>query len=157
LLGYKSRYAGKLNRFADYNAGRYSSRKAAFQWVVSSIDGTDLVLDGELLIDRGQVVSSRTSQSERAIIRIDQKFGLGLGTKTIRKDLSREKEFEFTETATCKNTVEVYKSKYGTDPPFARVPQIKLESVKLDRPLTTEWFARRVERRCRRCLGRVGR
>jgi hypothetical protein len=157
LLGYKSGYTRKLHRFADYNAGRYSSRNAAFQWVVSTIDGSNLVLDGDLLIYRGQAISPRTSQSERAVIRIDQKLGLGLGAKTIRQDLSREKEFEFTETATYKNTVEVYKSKYGIEPPFARVPQINLESVKLDRPLTTEWFARRVDRRYRRCLGRVGR
>ncbi|MGJ8570367.1 MAG: DUF1615 family protein [Hoeflea sp.] len=157
LLGYKSGYSRKLHRFADYNAGRYSSRNAAFQWVVSTIDGADLVLDGDLLIYREQAISPRTSQSERAINRIDQKFGLGLGTKAIRKDLSREKEFEFTETATYKKTVAVYRSRYGIDPPFARVPQIKLESVKLDRPLTTEWFARRVDRRYRLCMGRVGR
>lgn len=156
LLGYQSGYASKLHRFADYNAGRYSSRNAAFQWVVSKIDGAELVLDGDLLIYRGQSISSRTSQSERAINRIDKKHGLGLGAKAIRHDLGREKEFEFTETATYVKLIEVYRSNYGTDPPFARVPQIKLESVKLDRPLTTEWFARRVDHRYRRCLGRIG-
>jgi uncharacterized protein DUF1615 len=156
LLGYQSGYASKLHRFADYNAGRYSSRNAAFQWVVSKIDGAALVLDGDLLIYQGQSTSSRISQSERAINRIDKKLGLGLGAKAIRQDLSREKEFEFTETATYLNMVRIYRSNYGTDPPFARVPQIQLESVKLDRPLTTEWFARRVDRRYRRCLGRIG-
>ncbi len=156
LLGYQSGYASKLHRFADYNAGRYSSRNAAFQWVVSKIDGAALVLDGDLLIYQGQSTSSRISQSERAINRIDKKLGLGLGAKAIRQDLNREKEFEFTETATYLHMVRIYRSNYGSDPPFARVPQIQLESVKLDRPLTTEWFARRVDRRYRRCLGRIG-
>jgi hypothetical protein len=156
LLGYKSGYSNKLHRFADYNAGRYSSRNAAFQSVLSKLDDGDLVLDGDLLIYRGQSISSRTSQSERALNRIDKKFGLGLGAKAIRQDLRREKAFDFTETATYIKLIGIYKLQYGIDPPFARVPQIKLESVKLDRPLTTEWFARRVDRRYRRCLARVG-
>jgi len=32
------------------------------------------------------------------------------------------------------------------------VPQIRLESPKITRKLTTEWFARRVDERYQRCL-----
>lgn len=156
LLGYKSGYTRKLHRFADYNAGRYSSRNAAFQSAVSKIDGSSLTLDGDLLIYRGPAISARTSQTERAIVRVDQRLALGLGAKRIRDDLSQEKQYRFIETATFKKITGTYRLRYGTEPPFARVPQIDLESVKLDRPLTTEWFARRVEHRYRRCLGRLG-
>ena len=42
--------------------------------------------------------------------------------------------------------------------PLARavLPKIELHSPKITRPLTTEWFARRVEERWTRCLGRTG-
>jgi hypothetical protein len=36
--------------------------------------------------------------------------------------------------------------------PRALVPNIRLQSVKISRKLTTEWFARRVDDRYRRCL-----
>ena len=155
LLGYRSGYTRKIHRFADYNAGRYSSRNAAFQWVVSQIDGSELALDGDLLIYRGQEVSSAVSKTERAIVRVSGTHSLGLSAEEIRKDLRLEKVFEFTKTATFNSMRALYKATFGLDPPFARVPRIKLESVKLDRPLTTAWFAKRVEGRYRRCLGRI--
>lgn len=155
LLGYQSGYTQKLHRFADYNAGRYSSRNAAFQWVVSELDGAVLVLDGDLLAYRGQVASAAKSKTELAVIRIDNQLDLGLGERRIRKDLSREKAFDFTSTTAYERIYGSYTARYGRVPPFARVPQIDLESVKLDRPLTTEWFARRVEARYRRCMKRT--
>ena len=155
LLGYRSGYTEKVHRFADYNAGRYSSRNAAFQWAVSRLDGRDLGLDGDLLIYRGQDVSAAKSRTEQAIIRIAEARGLALDPRQVRQDLRMEKDFGFTATPTYTRVTGLYRATYGEDPPFARIPEIRLESVKLDRPLTTAWFAKRVDGRYRRCLSRV--
>lgn len=155
LLGYRSGYSDKVHRFADYNAGRYSSRNAAFQWAVSRLDGRDLDLDGDLLIYRGQDVSAARSRTEQAIIRLAETRGLALNAWQVRQDLREEKDFGFTETPTYSRVVGLYRSTYGEEPPYARIPEIRLESVKLDRPLTTAWFAKRVDGRYRRCLSRV--
>ena len=40
--------------------------------------------------------------------------------------------------------------------PRAVLPRIRLQSPKITRPLTTEWFARRVDERFQRCLARAG-
>ncbi|HEY0857130.1 MAG TPA: DUF1615 family protein, partial [Albitalea sp.] len=39
--------------------------------------------------------------------------------------------------------------------PRAMVPRIALQSPKITRKLTTQWFANRVDERHRRCLSRV--
>jgi len=155
LLGYKSGYAKKIHRFADFNAGRYASRNAAFQWAIARMSGEPLALDGDLLIYAGQEVSARVSKTERAILGLAETHDLGLTAQTVRANLRLEKAYEFIETRLFQSLRALYKRKFGSDPPFARLPEIRLESVKLDRPLTTAWFAKRVDWRYRRCLNRV--
>ncbi|WP_420409059.1 DUF1615 family protein [Hoeflea sp.] len=155
LLGYRSGYTRKVHRFADYNAGRYASRNAAFQWALSRIGGKELSLDGDLLIYRDRKPSSTRSATERALLKIAQAHDLRLISHDIRRDLLREKEFGFTDTATFKAVSALYRSLFGRPAPFARLPEIKLESVKIDRQLTTAWFARRVDGRYKACMNRL--
>jgi hypothetical protein len=142
LLDYPVSYDSMLYRFADFNAGRYASRNAAFQQAVSSLGKTRLAIDGDLLIEG----SSEPSQTELAV----RKLATGLSERQIRRDLERGTEHEFEETELYRKVFEL------ADPrgpaPRALVPTIRLQSVKISRKLTTEWFARRVDGRYRRCL-----
>ena len=142
LLDYPVSYDSMLYRFADFNAGHYASRNAAFQQAVSSLSRTRLAIDGDLLREG----SSEPSQTELAV----RKLGTGLDERQIRRALERGTGHEFEETELYRKVFELAD---GRGPaPRAVVPSIRLQSVKISRNLTTDWFARRVDDRYRRCL-----
>ena len=142
LLDYPVSYDSMLYRFADFNAGHYASRNAAFQQAVSVLSKTRLAIDGDLLREG----SSEPSQTELAV----RKLGIGLGERQIRRDLERGTEHEFEQTELYRKVFELADARGPA--PRALVPNIRLQSVKISRKLTTEWFARRVDDRYRRCL-----
>lgn len=142
LLDYPVSYDSMLYRFADFNAGHYASRNAAFQQAVSVMSKTRLAIDGDLLREG----SSEPSQTELAV----RKVNLGLSERQIRRDLEQGTEHEFEQTEVYRKVFELADARASA--PRAAVPNIRLESVKISRKLTTEWFARRVDDRYRRCL-----
>jgi hypothetical protein len=142
LLDYPVSYDSMLYRFADFNAGHYASRNAAFQQAVSVLSKTSLAIDGDLLREG----SSEPSQTELAV----RKLGLGPGDRQIRRDLEHGTEHGFEETELYRKVFELADARGRA--PRALVPRIRLQSVKISRKLTTEWFAKRVDDRYRRCL-----
>jgi hypothetical protein len=152
LLDYPASYDGYLYRFADFNAGHYASRNAAFQKAVAETSGVALELDGDLVrYDKGRV-SGEAGATELATRVLAQR--LDMGAAEIRRDLELGKLREFEESRLYSRLFALAERQAGKPAPRAVMPQITLQSPKTTRKLTTEWFARRVADRYRGCLGR---
>jgi hypothetical protein len=153
LLDYPAAYTRVLYRFADYNAGRYASRNAAFQSAVTQLSGIPLEPDGDLLrYENGKPVREPGS-TELALRVLSRRIGLDNGE--IRRDLGHEKEREFEETRLYKRVFELADAASRKPAQRALVPKISLRSPKITRHLTTEWFANRVDSRYQACLRRL--
>jgi hypothetical protein len=150
LLDYESPYDRMLFRFADFNAGHYASRNAGFQGAVSLLSGTRLVLDGDLLLHGSD--ASQASKTELAVRKLASR--VDLDESQIRRDLERGEDASFNKSRLYERVFELADRKQGRAVPRAVVPVIRLQSPKITRKLTTEWFANRVEQRYQRCLGR---
>ena len=154
LLDYPVSYNRMLYRFADYNAGRYSSRNAAVQSLLSQLTGQKLDPDGDLLrYKAGEPVSPRTepSQAWRALLALQGE--LGINAAQIERDLKLEKLFAFEQSPTYRRLYQLA-DKRGLKPAREQLPDIDLNSPKISRKLTTAWFADRCEARYRACLAR---
>ncbi len=147
LLGYPAAYDRYLYRFADFNAGQYASRNAAFQSAVSSASGVPLALDGDLLAyDNVKAVGSTELAVRVLATRLD------LGDAAIHRALEQGKSRDFESTSLYRRVYGLAEQTEGHALPRAVVPRIQLQSPKITRSLTTEWFANRVDERFRRCL-----
>lgn len=153
LLGYESGYTQKIHRFADFNAGRYASRNAAFQAVIAELLNSKLATDGDLLSYGGDGKPAATvSNSEKAVNAVAEKYRLGLSAAKIRTDLLQEKTFAFNDTATYRAINQQYQKLKGKQTPYALVPKIVLNSEKTSNILTTEKFANTVNGRYQQCM-----
>ncbi|WP_333583860.1 DUF1615 domain-containing protein [Rivihabitans pingtungensis] len=151
LLDFPADYPDMRYRFADFNAGRYSSRNAAFQAAVSRLSGMKLALDGDLLIYRDGAPSSSTSSTQLALERLEGR--LGMSRAEVSRDLRLEKTPAFSQSALYQKVFALA----GGHAARAVMPQIQLVSPKITRKLTTEWFADRVDGRYKACLAREAR
>lgn len=148
LLGYQTPYTRKVYRFADYNAGRYASRNAAFQNAVSIVTGIPLALDGDLL-DPGAPLD-RPGQTERAVRAMAN--DRDMSARSIRRTLQRSNRLDFDDTPLYARTYARADARAGKSLPRAMLPSIELDSPKITRKLTTAWFATRVNVRYQRCM-----
>ncbi|PKO89598.1 MAG: DUF1615 domain-containing protein [Betaproteobacteria bacterium HGW-Betaproteobacteria-12] len=154
LLDYAVPYDQIVYRFADFNAGRYSSRNAAFQAALGRVAGKPLVLDGDLLrYEDGQVSTVASSIEDAALELADQ---LQMSRPQIRRDLLLEKTAAFGSSPLFQRVFALAEQSAGKPLPRQAMPHIDLKSPKISRKLTTEWFARRVDNRYRGCLKRAG-
>ena len=147
LLNYPANYDKPLYRFADFNAGWYASRNAAFQNAVSRASGVKLALDGDLIA----YGSSEAGSTERAVRKLSTK--LEMSNSDIRRQLEKGDSLAFEKTDLYKQVFALAEKKSGKALPRAILPGIQLESPKITRNLTTAWFAKRVDDRRARCMG----
>ena len=148
LLGYSTVAYGPamIYRFADFNAGRYASRNAAFQQALGVASGRTLDLDGDLFVGE----SAQASQTELAARSLGSE--LGLDDREIRRELERSRSEDFDRSPLLAKVFALAETRSGHEQPRAVLPRIVLKSPKITRRLTTEWFARRVDERFKRCL-----
>ncbi|WP_312329407.1 DUF1615 domain-containing protein [Atlantibacter hermannii] len=146
LLNYPVNYTRPLYRYADFNAGWYASRNAAFQYAVSKASGVKLALDGDLI----RYDSDEPGSTELAV----RKLKTGLSDSEIHRALKKGDALDFEETELYKTVYALAEKKTGK--PLARemLPGIQLESPKITRNLTTAWFAKRVDDRRARCMNK---
>jgi hypothetical protein len=153
LLDYPAPYDRMLFRFADFNAGRYASRNAAFQNALTQASGIPLAQDGDLLrYDDGRPASA-AGNTELALRVIAHR--LDMTGEEIRRDLLLEKEPRFERSPLYARVFDLAQKRSARPLPRAMLPRIELQSPKITRKLTTDWFANRVEVRYRSCLRRV--
>jgi hypothetical protein len=151
LLDYPAPYDRMLYRFADFNAGRYASRNAAFQSAVSQVTGIPLALDGDLVRRDG---SDAPGSTELAVRTLGKRLDMGEGE--IHRALLEGDDAGFERSALYRRVFELAERQEGRALPRAVVPRIDLQSPKITRKLTTEWFAEHVDARYRRCLAVPG-
>ena len=152
LLDYPASYERPLYRFADFNAGRYASRNAAFQNAVSIASGIPLDLDGDL-VRPGDEDPAKPGSTELAARTIAKRLELGNGA--IRQALEQGDSPAFERSTLYRRVFELADRLDRQPVPRAVLPRIVLTSPKITRKLTTEWFANRVDERHRKCLARA--
>jgi hypothetical protein len=148
LLAYSAPYDRYLYRFADFNAGQYASRNAAFQHALASASGLPVIPDGALLAHDADAVGAGST------LRAAQSLAgrLGLGDAEIRAALERGKSADFEQTPLYERVFALADRIVGRRLPRASLPRITLQGPKISRKLTTGWYANRVEGRFERCL-----
>lgn len=150
LLGYRTSYRVPLYRFADYNAGWYASRNAAFQKAASVASGIPLAPDGDVIrYDGGDV-----SRTELAVRTLGPQ--MGLTNAQVHRSLTKAGSFDFESTDVYGQVFAIAEGMQRHALPRAVLPDIRLASPKITRRLTTAWFAGRVDARYQQCLGRAG-
>ncbi|MGD9424178.1 DUF1615 domain-containing protein [Pantoea sp. NSTU24] len=148
LLGYPADYTQPLYRFADFNAGWYASRNAAFQAAVARATGMKLALDGDLILYGSDAAGS----TELAVRTLSKQ--IDMSNSAIRRDLEKGDKESFSDSTLWKQVFTLADKMAGRRLPREMLPGIKLESPKITRNLTTAWFAQRVDSRYQQCLSR---
>jgi len=151
LLDYPAQYGQPIYRFADFNAGQYASRNAAFQNALAVASGLPVTPDGDLLPHASDAPRGET---ERAALSLAGR--LGLSESAIHRDLASGEDAAFAKTALYERVFAYAERLDKRALPRAALPRIDLQSPKFTRKLTTEWFANRVDERHRRCMARLG-
>jgi hypothetical protein len=151
LLAYSAPYDRYLYRFADYNAGQYSSRNAAFQNAVGIVSGTKLVADGALVPHADD--TGAPGETELAVRSLAGR--LNMSEAAIHAALEQGRTEGLESTTLYTRVFSMAEHTAGHRLPRATLPSIQLQGPKIERKLTTEWYAHRVDDRFERCVSRL--
>lgn len=153
LLDYPASYNDIIFRFADFNAGIYASRNAAFQNQLGAIVRIPLAEDGDLLAYSadGEPKDFET-ESLKALLAFAERQDYSAWVA--KRDARKEKSVDFEETTSWKELRAVYEKQNGKVPPYAKIPNVLLNSPKLRKTRSTEWFAKSVLHHYHACRAR---
>ena len=149
IFGYPADYPDTLYRFADFNAGWYASRNAAFQAAVSRVSGKPLALDGDLV----RYDSDLPGKTEFAVHSIASR--VNMSKQAIHQSLLKGDSSDFAQTDLYHRVFTLADKQAGKRQPRAVLPGIQLKSPKITRNLTTAWFAKRVDDREQACVRKM--
>ena len=149
IFGYPADYPDTLYRFADFNAGWYASRNAAFQAAVSRVSGKPLALDGDLV----RYDSDLPGKTELAVHSIASR--VNMSKQAIHQSLLKGDSADFAKTDLYHRVFTLADRQAGKRQPRAVLPGIQLKSPKITRNLTTAWFAKRVDDREQACVRKM--
>ncbi|WP_429173156.1 DUF1615 domain-containing protein [Aeromonas rivipollensis] len=149
IFGYPADYPDTLYRFADFNAGWYASRNAAFQAAVSRVSGKPLALDGDLV----RYDSDLPGKTELAVHSIASR--VNMSKQAIHQSLLKGDSADFAQTDLYHRVFTLADKQAGKRQPRAMLPGIQLKSPKITRNLTTAWFAKRVDDREQACVRKI--
>ena len=153
LLDYPAPYDDISYRFADFNAGRYASRNAAFQKAVADLTGVAIPLDGDLLrYEQGRPLRE-ASRTELVTRRLATHFEMT--PADVRRDLELAHTAEFERSRLYLSVYTLIDGVLGKPAPRAVLPSIVVDTSKSPRRLTTEGYAARVGGRYRACLNQI--
>lgn len=147
LLNYPASYSAPLYRFADFNAGWYASRNAAFQNAVVKASGVKLALDGDLI----RYDSEEPGSTELAVRRLASQ--LGMSDSEIHRQLKKGDSLAFEKTDLYQQVFRLAEKRQAKPCRGRDVARISWRS-KITRNLTTAWFAKRVDERRANCMAR---
>src|SRR6185312_8298904 len=125
LLGYPADYDRMIYRFADYNAGFYASRNAAFQSALAIASGRKLALDGDL-VAYDEDKPGATELAVRSLAR-----QLDLSDARIRRALDEGESIDFEHTDVYERVFARAQKIAHRKLPRATVPDIALKSPKI--------------------------
>ncbi len=148
LLDYRAPYDDYLYRFADFNAGQYASRNAAFQRAAGIVAGVPVATDGALLAHDAD--PNNPGDTEVALRTLSARLKMSDGS--IHDALAQGRTQSFEASALYQRVFALADRKVGRPLPRALVPTIKLVGPKIKRNLSTSWYAHRVDDRFKGCL-----
>jgi hypothetical protein len=108
-----------------------------------------LTPDGALLPHDGRGQAGATELAVRSLA-----VRLHLDEDAIHTALDEGRRPEFERGAVYRGVFRLAEQAARHPLPRAAIPRIRLEGPKIERPLTTEWYARRVDGRFQSCLAR---
>jgi hypothetical protein len=149
LLGYPTDYDETVHRFADYRAGRYASRNAAFQDAVARLTGIDLDLDGHLI----RPGSREPGETELAVRSLAKQ--LRLDHQQIRESLEQGDALEFANTRLYNRVLRMAGRMEGREVPRAIAPRTRQSAIGEKAGLSPELFAKQVSEHYQQCIARA--